>query len=396
MATDANASPANAYIPYSCQTIEDEDVAAVVGALKSPFLTQGPEIPAFERAFAELHDIAHCIAVSNATAGLHIACLALGLGPGDRAWTVPNSFVASANCIRYCGAEADFVDIDPISRTMSVAALAEKLAAAESSGELPKIVIPVDFAGMPSDMPAIRTLADRYGFKIVEDASHAVGASLDGNMVGSAWADITVFSFHAVKIVTTAEGGLCATDDAGLAQRMRLLASHGITRDRDLMEEPVPGDWYYEQVLLGYNYRMTDLQAALGRSQLARLASMQARRESLVKRYDRLLADMPLKLPSTRPNAVSAHHLYVVEIDPTGTSATRASLFARLREAGIGVNVHYIPIHLQPYYQRLGFKPGDYPAAEAYYAKAVSLPLYPRLSEESQDRVARELTVALG
>ncbi|ANY18940.1 UDP-4-amino-4-deoxy-L-arabinose--oxoglutarate aminotransferase [Tsuneonella dongtanensis] len=384
------------FIPYSCQSIEDADVEAVVTALRSPFLTQGPEIPAFEAAFASLHQVEHCIAVANATAALHLACLALGLGPGDRGWTVPNSFVASANCIRYCGAEVDFVDIDPATRVMSVERLAEKLAAAKADGTLPKVVIPVDFAGLPADLPAIRALADEYGFYIVEDASHAVAASRDGVMVGSRWADITVFSFHAVKVVTTAEGGLCATRDPALAQRIRLLSSHGITRDPALMESQPEGGWYYEQVALGYNYRMTDLQAALGRSQLARLPAMHARRAELAARYDRLLAPLPVKLLQTAEGLVSALHLYVIEVDAAKTSATRATVFAALRDAGIGANVHYIPIHLQPDYRRLGFGEGQFPAAEAYYASAISLPLHPRLTDEQQDYVVEVLRQALG
>ena len=384
------------YIPYSCQAIDDADVEAVVAALRSPFLTQGPEVPAFEAAFGALHQVEHCVAVANATAALHLACLAFGLGPGDRGWTVPNSFVASANCIRYCGAEVDFVDIDPATRIMSVERLSEKLAQAQRDGTLPKVVIPVDFAGCPADLPAIRALADEYGFFIVEDASHAVGASLDGVMIGSRWADVTVFSFHAVKVVTTAEGGLCATRDPALAQRIRLLSSHGITRDPAMMEGESEGGWYYEQIGLGYNYRMTDLQAALGRSQLARLPAMHARRVALAARYDRLLADLPLKLPHAREGLESGLHLYVVELDARRTNASRADVFAALREAGIGVNVHYIPIHLQPDYRRLGFAPGQFPAAEDYYAHAISLPLHPRLTEEQQDRVVAELARALG
>lgn len=383
------------YIPYSCQSIEDADVDAVVAALRSPFLTQGPEITAFEADFGALHGVKHCIAVANATAALHLACLAIGLGPGDRGWTVPNSFVASANCIRYCGAEVDFVDINPASRNMSVTRLAEKLAAAKANGTLPKVVIPVDFAGLPADLPAIRELADEYGFFIIEDASHAVAASRDGIMVGSRWSDITVFSFHAVKVVTTAEGGLCATNDIELAQRIRLLSSHGITRDPELMEGESRGGWYYEQIALGYNYRMTDLQAALGRSQLSRLPAMHARREALAARYDNLLSALPISILASAPGLKSALHLYVIEIDQARTSATRADVFAALRDAQIGANVHYIPIHLQPDYRRLGFAEGQFPEAEAYYTRAISLPLHPRLTDEQQDYVVEVLARAL-
>lgn len=383
------------YIPYSCQSIEDADVDAVVAALRSPFLTQGPEVPAFEAAFGEMHRIEHCVAVANATAGLHLACLALGLGKGDRGWTVPNSFVASANCIRYCGAEVDFVDIDPATRTMSVEGLAAKLSDAKRSGTLPKVVIPVDFAGLPADLPAIRKLADEFGFFVIEDASHAVGASRDGDMVGSRWADITVFSFHAVKVVTTAEGGLCATQDPDLARRIRLLSSHGITRDTALMEEPSPGGWYYEQIALGYNYRMTELQAALGRSQLLRLPAMHMRRAELSDRYDQLLSDLPVKLLRKQEVTESALHLYVVEIDSERTSATRSEVFAALQSAGIGANVHYIPIHLQPDFRRIGFRPGDFPASETYYSSAISLPLHPKLTIADQDRVVGTLKKAI-
>lgn len=382
-------------IPYSCQSIDDRDVEAVVRALRSDFLTQGPEIPAFEQAMAQLHGVDHCVAVANATAALHLACLAIGLGPGDRAWTVPNSFVASANCIRYCGAEVDFVDIDPASRNMSVDRLAEKLTQAERDGQLPNAVIPVDFSGYPADLPALRALADQYGFRIIADASHAVGASLDGAMIGSKWSDITVFSFHAVKIVTTAEGGMCATQDAELAQRIRLLASHGITRDPALMAHGSAGGWYYEQIALGFNYRMTDLQAALGRSQLSRLPAMHARRTELAARYDRLLEPLPVKLLQQRPGAISALHLYAIEIDRDGCGTLRRAVFDRLRGAGIGVNVHYIPIHLQPDYTALGFYKGQFPAAEAYYDAALSLPLHPRLTSIQQDRVVHELAAAL-
>lgn len=379
------------FIPYSCQSIDDSDVAAVTRALRSAYLTQGPEIALFEGEFGALHQIEHCVAVCNATAALHIACLALGLGAGDVAWTSPNSFVASANCARYCGAEIDFVDIDPLTRNMSVAALAAKLEDARSVGRLPKVVIPVDFAGLPCDMAGIRTLADEYGFRILEDASHAVGAQRDGAMVGSKYADITVFSFHAVKVVTTAEGGLCATQDADLAQRLRLLASHGITRDPARMVGESEGPWYYQQVSLGYNYRMTDLQAALGRSQLTRLPAMMQRRVELAASYDAKLSQLPLRLPARIAGAESAWHLYAVEIDHARCATPRRDVFERMRAAGIGVNVHYIPIHLQPDFRQLGFADGDFPAAEDYYRQAISLPLFPALSAAQQDRVVSVL-----
>lgn len=376
--------PGESFIPYSCQDIEPSDVAAVTDALRSDFLTQGPLTPRFEQAFAERHAVAHAVAVSNATAALHIGCLALGVGPGSRVWTSPNSFLASANCALYCGADVDFVDIDPASRNMSVPALAAKLEAAARDGHLPAVVVPVDFAGLPADLADMRILADRYGFRILEDASHATGASYQGSPIGSRWADATVFSFHAVKVLTTAEGGMITTQDEALAERLRLLRSHGMTRNADAFEFENEGGWYYEQVALGFNYRITELQSALGLSQLERLAVMQARREALADRYDALLADLPVIRPARLADRQSAWHLYAIELHE---AQHRAPLFAALRAAGIGVNVHYIPIHTQPYYQRLGFARGQFPAAEAYYARAISLPLFPRMTEAQQDRV---------
>ncbi|WP_370179095.1 UDP-4-amino-4,6-dideoxy-N-acetyl-beta-L-altrosamine transaminase [Alteriqipengyuania sp.] len=377
-----------AFIPYSRQQIEQADIDAVVDALKSDFLTQGPAIERFEKAFAERHQVAHAVSLSNATAALHIACLAMGVGPGSRVWTSPNSFVASANCALYCGAEVDFVDIDPASRNMSVERLAEKLAAAKTGGTLPDVVIPVDFSGMPCDLAEIRKLADEYGFKILQDASHATGADYQGKPVGGQYADASVFSFHAVKIVTSAEGGMVTTQDADLAKRIALLRSHGVTRDETLLEREPEGGWYYEQVDLGYNYRITDVQAALGASQLERIDTMQAERAVRADRYDAILADLPLKLPQRYNDRSSAWHLYVVELTDEA-ECDRATLFAAMREAGIGVNVHYIPIHTQPYYERLGFKRGDFPASEAYYDRAITIPLFPAMSDEEQDRVAQ-------
>lgn len=382
-------------IPYSCQAIEEADIAAVERVLRSAFLTQGPEIPRFEAAIAELHGQPHAVAACNATAALHMACAALGLGPGDRLWTSPNSFVASANCGLYCGASVDFVDIDPATRNISVAALAAKLEAAEREGTLPKIVVPVDFAGLPADMAEIRALADHYGFAVVEDASHAVGAKYQGRAVG-ALADITVFSFHPVKIVTTGEGGMAVTARADLAERMALLRSHGITREPHLMTAEPEGGWAYEQVMLGFNYRMTDLQAALGSSQLSRLPAMWQAREDRARRYDALLSGLPLILPARLADRQSAHHLYVVEIDEARSAVTRRALFDALRAAQIGANVHYIPIHLQPHYRAMGFAPGDFPHAEAYYRRAVTIPLHPRLTDAQQDRVVAVLAEALG
>ena len=383
------------FIPYSCQTISDDDVEAVRSVLRSEFLTQGPAVATFEKAFAEEHGVAHAVSVSNATAGLHITCLALGVGPGDRVWTSPNSFVASANCAIHCGATVDFVDIDPHTRNLSVEALRAKLAAAERKEFLPKVVIPVDFAGLPCDLRELRALADRYGFFLIEDASHATGASYLGNPVGSEFAHATVFSFHAVKIITTAEGGIVATQDDQIAARLRLLRSHGITRNPAGMDNVPDGPWYYEQTALGFNFRLTDIQAALGNSQLRRLRELHAQRRALAESYNAMLRDLPLILPPSLPDRESSWHLYVVEIDETLTRAVRSKVFQALLEARIGVNVHYLPIHLQPYYKRLGFSKGSFPASEHYYSRALTLPLFPRMTPEQQAFVTSTLRRAL-
>lgn len=387
------------FIPYATQSITEDDLAAVREVLTSGWLTQGPAVPRFEQAFAALHGVAQAVAVCNATAGLHIACLALGAGPGQTVWTSPNSFVASANCARYCGASVDFVDIDPVTRNMSVAALSAKLEQAERDGGLPSIVIPVHFGGLACDLLPLRALADRYDFKILEDASHAVGANYNGQPIGSAYADASVFSFHPVKIVTTGEGGMVTTQDAALARRLQLLRSHGITREASEMQHPDTGAWHYEQHSLGFNYRMTDIQAALGHSQLQRIDGFHAVREHLADRYDQLLAELPLRRPARVPGpgatARSSWHLYVVEVVPGPGVADRATVFARLRQAGIGVNVHYEPIPLQIYYRGLGFQPGQFPDAETYAAQALSIPLYPGLTDAQQDRVVAALTAAL-
>ena len=383
------------FIPYSRQEVTDEDVAAVVGVLRSDFLTQGPAVVEFEHAFAHAHGVAHAVAVSNATAGLHIGCLALDVGPRSTVWTSSNSFLASANCALYCGARVDFVDIDPRTRNMSIDALRAKLESASRNGTLPSVVVPVDFSGLPCDLKEMRALADRYGFRILEDASHAVGATYLGRPVGSAHAHATVFSFHAVKVVTTAEGGVVTTHDDGLAARLRLLRSHGMTRDPATLQRRSEGAWYYEQHVLGFNYRLTDLQAALGTSQLRRLVDMQQHRKERADRYDALLASLPLLLPARLPDRESSWHLYAVEVDETRAASDRASVFGLMRDAGIGVNVHYLPIHLQPYYLGLGFKPGDFPATERYASRAISLPLFPALTDAQQDRVVAALKAAL-
>ena len=384
-------------IPYGRQHITADDEAAVLAALRSAWITQGPAIPRFEQALAERVGAAHGVAVSNATAGLHIACLALDLGPGDRLWTSPNTFVASANCALYCGASVDFVDIDALSLNMSVQALSAKLELAARNGTLPKVVVPVHFAGQSCDMQAIHALGQRYGFRIIEDASHAVGGSYLGQPVGNGrFSDLTVFSFHPVKIITTAEGGMVMTNDAALAARLERLRSHGITRDAALMESEPEGPWVYEQIELGLNYRLTDLQAALGSSQLAQLEGSVARRHQIAGRYDAELASLPLATPWQSPHAHSALHLYPIQVDPARSPLSRRQLFDGLRAAGVGVNVHYIPVHTQPHYRRLGFSPGQFPAAEAYYAGAISLPMFAALTDAQQGTVIAALRQLLG
>lgn len=370
-------------LPYGRQDIDAADIAAVIEVLQSDWLTTGPAIERFERAALARVRAAHAVAVFNGTVALHLACRALGLGPGDTLWTTPNTFVASANCALYCGAAVDFVDMDSRSYNLSVEALEEKLRKAKKP---PKILVPVHFSGQPCDLPAIAKLAKQYGFAVVEDASHAVGAEWAGEPVGSGrWSDLTVFSFHPVKIITTGEGGMVLAQDQALAEKLRLLRTHGIDREKAKTE----GGWYYEQVDLGYNYRLTDLQAALGASQLARLDAFLARRRALAARYDRLLEGLPLTRPWQHPEASSSWHLYVVQVD------NRRKVYDALRAANIGVNVHYLPVHLHPHYRKLGFKPGDFPRAEAYYARALTLPLFPGMTDADQDRVAAALKAAL-
>jgi UDP-4-amino-4,6-dideoxy-N-acetyl-beta-L-altrosamine transaminase len=391
-------------IPYGRQEVTQTDIDAVTRVLRSDFLTQGPCVPHFEQAVAARVGATRAVAVNSATSALHIACLALELGPGDWLWTVPNTFVSSANCARYCGAAVDFVDIDPKTWNLSIAALGDKLVQAEAAGHLPKVVVPVHFAGQPTEQEAIRRLADAYGFKVVEDASHAIGASRAGEAVGSCrWSDITVFSFHPVKIITSAEGGMALTNDAELAERMAMLRTHGITRDPARFHGNVTtsedastsgsdlGPWHYEQQLLGFNYRMTDLHAALGKSQLERMEAYVERRNVLARRYDRLLSDLPLQLPTVQAENRSAFHLYVVRIKSGATTKTRREVFEQLRGLGIGVNVHYSPVHLQPYYRARGFACGQFAEAEAHGREALTLPLYPALTDAEQDRIVDTL-----
>ncbi|WP_447651390.1 UDP-4-amino-4,6-dideoxy-N-acetyl-beta-L-altrosamine transaminase [Pseudomonas abietaniphila] len=379
-------------IPYGRQSLDQADIDAVVEVLESDWLTQGPTIERFEAAMAERCEAGFGVAVCNATAALHIACLAAGLGEGDWLWTSPNTFLASANCGRYCGADVNFVDIDPLTWNLDVNALNHKLENAEREGKLPKVLVAVAFSGQSCDMRAIAELSRRYGFVVIEDASHAVGASYAGRPVGCGeYADMTVFSFHPVKIVTTGEGGLVLTNSPERAEHLRRLRSHGMTRDPVQMDAPSHGPWYYQQVELGFNYRITDMQAALGLSQLNKLDGFLARRRQLVARYQALLADLPLTLPTPQPEAESAWHLYVVRLQTERLQHSHRQIFEGMRAAGIGVNVHYIPVHLQPYYRDLGFAAGDFPQAEAYYAQAISLPLFPAMTDEQQDFVVDQL-----
>ena len=379
-------------IPYGRQDISQQDIDAVVEVLQSDFLTQGPKVPAFEQSVMEVCNAKYAVAVNSATSALHIACLALGLAKGDWLWTTPNTFVASANCGLYCGAQVDFVDIDPRTYNMSAKALEQKLIIAEQEGTLPKVVIPVHFSGQPCDMAAIHALSQKYGFKIIEDASHAIGGKYKDEPIGNCrYSNITVFSFHPVKIVTTAEGGIAVTNDPKLAEQLNLLRSHGITRDEGLMTKPADGPWYYQQIELGYNYRMTDMQAALGVSQIQRLDEYVAKRHELAERYNKLLKNLPITLPWQHEDSYSGLHLYVIRLQLDKISKTHLEVFNGMRDAGILVNLHYIPVHLQPYYQEMGFNEGQFPEAEQYYKEAISLPMFPTMTEDQQNQVVSSL-----
>ena len=380
-------------LPYGRQTLDDDDIAAVVDVLRSDWLTQGPTIEAFEEALAAACGAAHVVAVSHGTGALHIAAQDAGLGPGKRLWTSPNTFVASANCALYSGADVNFVDIDPDDGNMSATRLAEKLEVADRAGTLPDVVMPVHFGGQPCDMEAIGALSRQYGFIVIEDAAHAIGGrDRAGNPVGSCTdSGMAAFSFHPVKIVTTGEGGAVATNDADAADRLRMLRSHGITRDPAIIEDELDGPWAYRQIAMGYNYRLTDLQAALGLSQMRHLDAFVERRNALARRYDSLLSGLPLRPLTVHPDALSAYHLYVVRIDETAASVTRRQVFEALAERNIRCQVHYIPVHLQPVYQARGFAEGDFPEAEAYYREALTLPLFPAMTDADQDRVVEAL-----
>lgn len=379
-------------IPYGRQDINQTDIDAVVNVLKSDYLTQGPQVPFFEKAVSKYCGADFGVAVNSATSALHIACLALGLGKGDWLWTSPNSFVASANCGLYCDANVDFVDIDLKTYNLSVEELERKLIKAKLCNKLPKIVIPVHFAGQSCNMKRIHSLSKKYGFKIIEDASHAIGGKyLEKPIGGCHYSDITVFSFHPVKIITTAEGGLATTNDKRLAERMELFRSHGVTRNQNLMTKESEGDWYYQQVDLGFNYRMTELQAALGISQIKKIDHFIEKRHVVFNRYNELLHDLDIIKPYQNKNNFSALHLYPIQIEINKVSKSRKQIFQKLRENGIGVSVHYIPIHTQPFYRKIGFKQGDFPNAELYYSRAISIPLFHAMTFDQQNQVVTTL-----
>jgi len=384
-------------IPYGKQEITQQDIDAVVDVLESDFLTQGPQVPKFESKIKEAVNAEYALAVNSATSALHIACLALGAGEGDVVWTSPITFVASANCALYCGADVDFVDIDSETYNLSPVKLERKLKhARENNHRLPKVVIPVHLCGQPCEMEKIHALSIEYNFAIIEDASHAIGGRYQGKPIGNcAYSDITVFSFHPVKIVTTAEGGVATTNKAELAQKLELLRSHGVTRNEALMTEPSHGGWYYQQVDLGFNYRMTEMQAALGASQMERLHNFVARRNELAARYDELLKDLPVTLPKQINDSYSGRHLYVISLNLDEINKSHGEIFDELRRLGIGVNLHYIPVHMQPYYKLLGFEEGQFPEAEQYYSRAISIPLFHTMTDEQQDTVIEVLSEVL-
>lgn len=378
-------------IPYGRQDVNQADIDVVVEVLRSDFLTNGPAIPTFEKAVANYCNVEYSVAVNSATSALHIACLALGVGKGDLVWTTPITFVASANCALYCGAAVDFVDIDPQTYNLSVDCLKEKLKYAENKGHLPKVVIPVHLCGQSCNMEDIFALSQQYGFSIIEDASHAIGGRYQNAPIGNCrYSDITVFSFHPVKIITTGEGGMAVSNDQQLTEKMLLLRSHGITRDKNLMTHQSDGPWYYQQITLGFNYRMTDIQAALGISQLQRLGQFIAKRHDIARKYNQSFDGLPITLPYQLPETHSAFHLYVIRLSQ-GATISHHEIFEQLRSQGIGANLHYIPVHTQPFYEEMGFKVGDFPNSERYYQEAISLPIYPTLTEADQYKVISTL-----
>lgn len=388
----------NAKIPYGRQNINQDDIDAVVDVLRSDFLTQGKQVPHFETLVAQYCGAAHAVATNSATSALHVACMALDVGPGDWVWTTPTTFVSSANCALFCGARIDFVDIDPLTCNMSATRLAEKLVVAKAQGKLPKVVIPVHLCGQSCDMATIGALAREHGFRVIEDASHAIGGSYRGEPVGICrYSDITVFSFHPVKIITTAEGGMATTNDSQLSERMQRHRSHGITSNRDQMSpRPVDEIWNYQQIHLGYNYRMTDIQAALGASQMKRLDAFVDRRRQIAALYDAAFLDMPIIVPGQHPDSLSSYHLYPVRISEGLTARTQRQVYDALWQADIAVNLHYIPVHRQPYFEAMGFRAGYCPEAEKFHRETISLPIFPGLMTEEQDHVIGALRAAIG
>lgn len=384
-------------IPYGRQNISEVDIQAVMDVLRADFLTQGPVVPAFEKSVADYCAAQHAVAVNSATSALHIACLALDVGPGDIVWTSAITFVASANCALYCGATVDFVDIDPDTHNLSVERLAEKLAQAEAANKLPKVLIPVHLCGQPCDMAAIHALSRQYGFRIIEDASHAIGARYQGEPTGNChYSDITIFSFHPVKIITAGEGGMALTNDAGLAKKMSLLRSHGISHDaREMQPRPVEEIWNYQQIDLGFNYRMSDIHAALGLSQMQRLDEFVNQRNTIARRYQQMLSELPVHSQVQAEDAYSSYHLYVICLQLDKLNCTQREVYAAMHAAGIRVNLHYIPVYRQPYYEQLGFAAGYCPQAEHYYRQVISLPVYPGLTTAQQEQVVDALAQAV-
>jgi UDP-4-amino-4,6-dideoxy-N-acetyl-beta-L-altrosamine transaminase len=384
-------------IPYGRQDISQEDINAVIDVLKSDFLTQGPVVPAFEKAVSDYCQVKYTFAVNSATSALHIACLSLGVSKGDLVWTSPITFVASANCALYCGADVDFVDINPATYNMSIEALEDKLIRANKLGRLPKVIIPVHLAGQSCEMDKIYSLSKKYGFKIIEDASHAIGGKYKDKAIGGCqFSDITIFSFHPVKIITTGEGGMCLTNDSQLAISINRFRSHGIVRHPSEMTHVPDGPWYYQQIELGYNYRMTDIQAALGLSQMKRLDDFVSARHSIAKRYNELLNEDWIELPWQHPDSYSGLHLYIIRVKNNNKGITHKQLFEKLRNAGILVNLHYIPVYRHPFYQAIGFNKQNFPNAESYYSEAISIPMFATLSESDQQFVVDSIKKPLG